>query len=355
MERKTLMRGNDAFGKAAIDAGCRFYFGYPITPQTEISHYLAEHMPNAGGVFLQAESEIAAISMVYGAAAAAARVMTSSSSPGISLKQEGLSYIAGAELPAVVVNVVRCGPGLGGILPSQSDYFQSVKGGGHGDYRNIVLAPNSVQEIYDLTRKAFDLADRYRMTVMLIADGSLGQMMESVTLREGEEPEKYDKPWAATGTEMKRPQNYITSINIIPEELEQLNQKLQAKYREIEKREVLWEEMRCEDADLVVCSYGTTSRIMKSVIEQARDHGIAVGLFRPITLWPFPYAILEKLAETARAFLSLEMSAGQMVEDVILGVKHRRPVYFHGRTGGMIPTQTEILDKIRYILSMEGA
>ncbi|MFO7636743.1 MAG: 3-methyl-2-oxobutanoate dehydrogenase subunit VorB [Clostridia bacterium] len=354
MEDRILMKGNDAVAQGAIDAGCRYYFGYPITPQTEISHYMAEHLPRAGGVFIQAESEIAAINMVYGASSAGARSMTSSSSPGISLKQEGLSYIAGAELPAVVVNVVRCGPGLGGILPAQCDYFQSVKGGGHGDYRNIVLAPNSVQEIYDLTREAFDLADKYRITVMVMADGSLGQMMESVTLKQNKPPLEFQKPWATTGTGMKRPQNVVTSVYIIPEELEEVNNRLQAKYREIEKNEVRWEEINCQDAKLIVCSYGTTSRIMINVIQQAKQEGIEVGLIRPITLWPFPYDVLEKYTDTAEAFLSLELSAGQMVEDVKLGTKFKRPVHFYGRTGGMIPTQGEILKEIRRILGKGG-
>ncbi|ABN52100.1 pyruvate flavodoxin/ferredoxin oxidoreductase domain protein [Acetivibrio thermocellus ATCC 27405] len=345
------MKGNEAIAEAALRAGCRHYFGYPITPQTEIAHYLAKKMPEVGGTFIQAESEVAAINMVYGAASAGARVLTSSSSPGISLKQEGLSYLAGAELPAVVVNIVRCGPGLGGILPAQGDYFQAVKGGGHGDYKMVVLAPSSVQELYELTVEAFNIADRYRIVSMIMGDGILGQMMEAVEFKDVENIEKIDKPWATTGTQMKREHNTITSIYIQPEVLEKHNQKLQAKYRLIEERETRVESYNCENADIIVTAFGTVARIVKNVIKMAEKEGIKVGLIRPITLWPFPTKEYEKYADVPKAFLTVELNAGQMVEDVRLAVNGKKPVYFHGRMGGMIPTQKEILDKIKEILN----
>ncbi|MBN2852331.1 MAG: 3-methyl-2-oxobutanoate dehydrogenase subunit VorB [Clostridia bacterium] len=353
MGEKVLMKGNDVIAEASIRAGCKCYFGYPITPQTEISHYLAEALPKIGGVFLQAESEIAAINMVYGASSAGIRAMTSSSSPGISLKQEGISYIAGAEIPAVVVNVVRCGPGLGGILPGQCDYFQATKGGGHGDYHNIVLAPNSVQELYELTVRCFNLADKYRMCAMLMADGSLGQMMEAVEFREIEDIEAIDKPWATNGMGTRGHSNYISSVNVNPDELEKLNQRLQAKYREVTKNEIMYEEVNCDNADIMVVSYGTTSRIIKNVIKDARKMGINVGLFRPISLWPFPYDELGKHASHVKAFLSVELSAGQMIDDVRLSVNGKKNCYFYGRTGGNIPSQKEILDEIVKILEKE--
>ncbi|HHV28574.1 3-methyl-2-oxobutanoate dehydrogenase subunit VorB [Acetivibrio mesophilus] len=351
MGEKLLMKGNEVIAEAALRAGCRHYFGYPITPQTEIAHYLAKKMPELGGTFIQAESEVAAINMVYGAASAGARVLTSSSSPGISLKQEGLSYIAGAELPAVVVNIVRCGPGLGGILPAQCDYFQAVKGGGHGDYKMVVLAPSSVQELYELTVEAFNIADRYRIVSMIMGDGILGQMMESVEFKDVENIDKADKSWATTGTQMKREHNTTTSIYIQPEVLEKHNQKLQAKYRLIEEKETRVESYNCEDADIIVTAFGTVARIVKNVIKMAQKEGIKVGLIRPITLWPFPTAEYEKYADVPKAFLSVELNAGQMVEDVKMAVNGKKPVYFHGRMGGMIPTQKEILDKIKEILN----
>ena len=354
MSEKVLIKGNEAIGEAAIRAGCRHYFGYPITPQNELTNYMSKYMPEAGGVFIQAESEVAAINMVYGAAGAGARVMTSSSSPGISLKQEGISYIAGAEIPAVVVNVMRCGPGLGGIMPSQSDYFQAVKGGGHGDYRNIALAPSNGQELYELTVKAFDLADKYRMLVMVMADGALGQMMENVEFRHKEEPALVDKPWATTGTGLKREKNYITSVYINPDELEKVNDRLQAKYREIEENEVLYEETDCEGADIVICAYGLAARITRNVMKIAAGEGIKVGLLRPITLWPFPKDAVSALSEKTRIVMSVELSAGQMVEDVRLAINGKLPVYFYGRTGGNLPSQNEILLKIKEILGKEA-
>ncbi len=350
MGEKILMKGNEVIAEAALRAGCKHYFGYPITPQTEIAHYFAKKMPQYGGTFIQAESEIAAMNMVYGAASAGARVMTSSSSPGISLKQEAISYAACAELPAVVVNIVRCGPGLGGILAAQCDYFQATKGGGHGDYRLVVLAPSSVQELYELTVDAFNIADKYRAVCMVMGDGMLGQMMEAVEFRDVEDKYEADKSWATTGTRMERDHNVVTSIYIEPEVLEKHNLKLQAKYAEIAKNETRVETYNCDGADIIVTAYGTVGRIIKNVIKTAAQEGIKVGLIRPITLWPFPTAAIEQYAETPKAFLSVEMSAGQMVEDVRLAVNGKRPVYFHGRMGGMIPTQKEILDKIKEIL-----
>lgn len=347
MGQKRLMRGNEAIAEAAIRAGCLYYFGYPITPQTEIAHYMAKKLPERGGVFLQAESEVAAINMVYGAGSTGTRVMTSSSSPGISLKQEGLSYLAGSQVPAVVVNIMRAGPGLGGIQPSQSDYFQACKGGGHGDYRQIVLAPASVQELYELTVEAFNLADRYRIVVMILGDGILGQMMEVVEFRDEELIEHYDKPWAVTGHGNVREQNVITSIHLNPAVLENMNRNLQEKYELIKKKECRYELFRHDDADLFIVAYGTVARIAKSVIEMARREGIKAGLIRPVTLWPFPTEAFEKVMDRAKAFLTVEMSSGQMLEDVLLAVNGRRKVYFHGRMGGMVPAREDILKVIR--------
>ena len=350
MSEKLLMKGNEVIAEAAVRAGCKHYFGYPITPQTEIAHYMAKKMPEIEGTFVQAESEVAAINMVYGAAAAGARVLTSSSSPGISLKQEGLSYIAGAELPCVVVNIVRCGPGLGGILPAQCDYFQAVKGGGHGDYKMVVLAPSSVQELYELTVDAFNISDKYRICTMIMGDGMLGQMMEAVEFKDKEDIYMADKSWATTGTRMQRESNDVTSIYINPEVLEKHNLKLQAKYRQIEQNEVRVETYNCEGADIIVTAYGTIARIVKNVIKSAEKEGIKVGLIRPISLWPFPTEAFEQYAETPKAFLSVELSAGQMVEDVRLAVNGKKPVHFYGRMGGMVPSQKEIINKIKDIL-----
>jgi len=353
-QKRVLMKGNEVIAEAAIRAGCRNYFGYPITPQTEVMHYMAKKMVQIGGNFVQAESEVAAINMVYGAASAGFRVMTSSSSPGISLKQEGISYIAGAELPAVVVNIVRAGPGLGGILPAQGDYFQATKGGGHGDYRNIVIAPASVQELYELTVEAFNLADKYRNLVMILGDGTLGQMMEPVAFRDEEPIVKYEKPWAANGRgygddgKCAREHNTITSIYIDPDVLEVKNRELQDKYAEIKKNEVRYEAIGLEDAEIVITAFSTCSRISRNVIRQAAELGIKVGMIRPITLWPFPEEIIAKTAQMpiVKAFLDVELNAGQMIEDVKLAVNGAKPVYFHGRLGGNLPTQKEILDKI---------
>lgn len=354
MGQKLLMKGNEAIAEAAIRAGCIHYFGYPITPQTEIAHYMAKKLPKVGGVFLQAESEVAAINMVYGAGSTGTRVMTSSSSPGISLKQEGLSYIAGSQIPAVVVNIVRGGPGLGGIQPAQSDYFQATKGGGHGDYRQIVLAPSSVQELYELTVEAFNMADRYRIVTMILGDGILGQMMEVVEFRDQEPIERPETPWATTGHGCERKQNVVTSIHLSPAVLEKMNQNLQDKYRTIQEKEVRYELYNAEDADIFIVAYGTVARIAKSVIGLAEQEGLKVGLIRPITLWPYPQAAFDAVIDRAKAFLTVEMSAGQMLEDVMLAVNGKKPVYFHGRMGGMIPTRDDILEKLREIKRKHG-
>ena len=340
------MKGNEAIAEAAIRAGCRHYFGYPITPQTEIAAYMAKKMPKIGGVFLQAESEIASINMVYGAAAAGMRVMTSSSSPGISLKAEGLSYIAGSDVPALVVNVQRGGPGLGGIQPSQSDYFQATKGGGHGDYRMIVLAPASVQEMASLTIKGFDLADKYRMTSMILADGTIGQMMEPITF-EDSEIKSYEKPWALTGTECKRSHNIVNSLYLKPDELEKKNFERFEKYKAIEENEAMWEEYMMDDAEISVVAFGIASRVAKNAVVAAREAGIKVGLIRPITLWPFPTEAFKKAADKVKCFISVELSMGQMIEDVRLSTECKKPVYLCNRAGGMIPEPKEVLEAIR--------
>ena len=346
MAERILMKGNEAIAEAAIRAGCRHYFGYPITPQTEIAAYMAKKMPKIGGVFLQAESEVASINMVYGAAAAGMRVMTSSSSPGISLKTEGLSYIAGSDVPALVVNVQRGGPGLGGIQPSQSDYFQATKGGGHGDYRMIVLAPASVQEMASLTMKGFDLADKYLVTSMILADGTIGQMMEPITF-EDSELESYEKPWALTGTDCKRPHNIVNSLYLKPDELEKKNFERYEKYRIIEENEPMWEEYMIEDAEYCVVAFGIASRVAKNAVVKAREEGIKVGLIRPITLWPFPKAPFAKVADKVKSFISVELNMGQMVEDIKLATECKKPVSLCNRTGGMIPSPDEVLESIR--------
>ncbi len=353
MAEKVLMKGNEALAEAAIMAGCRHYLGYPITPQTEVAAYMAKRMPQIGGVFLQAESEIAAINMVIGVSAAGKRAMTSSSSPGVSLKSEGLSYLAGCDLPAFVVNVQRGGPGLGGIQPSQSDYFMATHAGGHGDFHMIVLAPASVQEMVSLTFKGFDLADKYRMTSMILADGTMGQMMEPVSLDMGEITH-YDKPWAVTGTggsrepnSIGRPHNIINSLLLQPEELERFNFERYARYKVVEENEVMYEEYMMEDADICLVAFGVTARVSKNAIKIAREQGIKVGLIRPITLWPFPKAVLRNAAEKVRAFVSVELSMGQMIEDVELATRCIRPVLLCNRTGGVIMTPEEVVAKIK--------
>lgn len=344
-DESRLMKGNEALAEAAIRAGLQAYFGYPITPQSEILEYLTAEMPKRGGVVLQAESELAAISMVYGAAGAGARAMSSSSSPGISLMQEGLSYMAAAQLPCLVVNVNRGGPGLGTIQPSQSDYFQATKGGGHGDYHLIVLAPSSVQEMADFVFDGFELAEKYRNPAMILADGALGQMMEKVVLRkEGSFPQP-PKPWATTGKTAERERSIITSLFIQPEKMEEVNLQLQEKYGRL-RQEVRFEAFHTEDADIMLVAYGLAARISQKALELARAQGIKVGLLRPITLYPFPRTVIESLAPNVVSFLVVEMNAGQMLEDVRLAVNGRRPVYFKGRMGGMIPTPEEVLEEI---------
>jgi len=347
MGERQLLRGNEVIAEAAIRSGCYCYFAYPITPQAELLEHMAREMPRLGRVFVQAESEVAAINMVYGAAGTGVRTMTSSSSPGISLKQEGISYLAGSNLPAVIVNVVRGGPGLGNIAPAQCDYFQATKGGGHGDYHIIVLGPSTVPEAGDLTMLAFELADRYRIPVMILADGMLGQMMEPVEL-----PEPVDltslpkKEWATTGAKGREP-NFILSFDLDPENLRRMNRALQEKYRQIIANEVRYEETETEDAEIVVAAYGTIARITKSVVRMARAEGIRLGLFRPISLWPFPYDPLRALSERVHTVLTVEMSAGQMWEDVRLAVGERAATPFYGELGGVVPTPRGILTEVK--------
>ena len=345
MSEKVLMKGNEALAEAAIMAGCRHYLGYPITPQTEIAAYMAKRMPKVGGTFLQAESEVAAINMVIGVSASGKRAMTSSSSPGISLKGEGLSYLAGCDLPAFIVNVQRGGPGLGGIQPSQSDYFQATRGTSHGDYHMLVLAPNSVQEMVSMTFKGFDLADKYRMTVMLLADGTMGQMMEPVSLDMGEVKE-YDKPWAVTGTNCEREHNVVNSLFLKPEELEKKNFERYEKYSYIEENEVMYEEYMMDDADICIVAFGIAARVSKNAIDMARAKGIKVGMLRPITLWPFPKKAMRAIADRVKCFVSVEMSMGQLIEDVRLATECTKPVLLCNRAGGMIMTPEEVLAKI---------
>ena len=350
-----MMKGNEAIAEAAVQAGCRYYFGYPITPQSEIPEYMSRRLPEVGGVFLQAESEIAAINMVYGAAGAGARAMTSSSSPGIALKQEGISYIAGAQLPCVVVNIVRGGPGLGSIQPAQSDYYQATRGGGHGDYRVVVFAPASVQEAVELTQRAFDVADQYRMPAMILGDGVIGQMMEPVEMPEYKPRPLPKKDWAATGWDGKsRPRAVINSLYIEADRCEELNLALKKQYEEIAKNECMVEEQYMDDAEYVIAAYGTTARIALTAIRQARAQGVKAGLIRPITLWPFPSEAFARAAQKAKKFLTVEMSLGQMVDDVRIAVNGARPVEFYGRTGGVIPGVGEITRQILKLAGREG-
>ena len=349
MAEKVLMKGNEAIAEAAIKSGCLHFFGYPITPQTEISEYMAKRMPKVGGLCLQAESEVSAINMIMGAAASGTRCLTSSSSPGISLKSDGISYIIGCDLPCVIVNVQRGGPGLGGIQPSQQDYYQATKANGHGDEHVIVLAPSSVQEMAQLTSEAFDLADIYRMPAMILADGALGQMMEPVDFELAAKREIPEKTWAACGTEGKRKKNIVNSLYIDPNELEQTVIERFKRYDEIAEKEVKYEEYKCDDADIIIVAYGITSRIAKTAIAAARAKGIKVGLFRPITLWPYPKKQLGALADSAKHFLVTELNMGQMVDDVKVAIECKKPVSFFGRTGGMIPAPADVLAEIEKI------
>jgi len=347
-QEKIMMKGTEAMAEAAIRAGCRLYFGYPITPQSELPEYMSRRFPEIGGTFLQAESEVAAVNMIYGAASTGTRVMTSTSSPGFSLMMEGVSYIAGAKLPSVFINVVRGGPGLGDIQPAQSDYFQGTKGGGHGDYRLITLAPSTLQESVEIVELAFDLADKYRTPALIIADGMLGQMMEPVTLPEFRNTD--DLPdhskWALTGAE-GRDKHVVTSFDIDPVNLEEMNRGYQRTYREIEKNETRYEEYMMEDAEYAFVAYGTMARIIKTVIKMAREEGIKAGLIKPVTLWPFPYQVIEKAADNVQFLLSVEMSEGQMVEDVRLGANGKVRTPFYGRSGGVVPTPREVLKALK--------
>ncbi len=348
MSERLLMCGNEALSEAAIIAGVDAYFGYPITPQNEIPAYMSRRMPEEGRVFVQSESELAAINMVFGASATGKRVMTSSSSPGISLMQEGISFLAGAELPAVVVNVMRGGPGLGNIAPSQGDYFQATRGGGHGDYRTIVLGPSSVQELVDCMPLAFDLADQYRMTVIILADGFLGQMMEPVVLEKKPRRELPAKDWALTGAE-GREQNIVRSLWLPEGSLEELNYKLKAKYEQVQENEVLCELYEVDGAEVVVVAYGVAARMVRAAVERAREEGIKAGWIRPITLWPFPTEQISQAADDFKIFLVVEMNCGQMVEDVKLAVASKTPVVFYGRPGGGVPTVEQVLEKIKQL------
>ena len=354
MSDKVLMKGNEALAEAAIMAGCRHYFGYPITPQTEVAAYMAKRMPKIDGVFLQAESEIAAINMVIGVASTGKRVMTSSSSPGISLKSEGISYLAGCDLPALIVNVQRGGPGLGGIQPSQADYSQATRGAGHGDFHLLVFAPSSVQEMVNLTFKAFDLAEKYRMPAMILSDGTMGQMMEPVSLEQGVINE-HDKSWALTGTKCERKPNIVNSLCLQPEALEKLNIERYERYKAVEANEAMYEEYRMEDAEVCIVAFGVAARVSQNAIDKARDMGIKVGMIRPITLWPFPKKALLAAADKVKAFVSVELSMGQMIEDIELATRCRKPVLLCSRVGGMIHTTDDVLAKIKEANEIGGA
>ena len=352
MDERIMMKGNEALAEAAIRAGCRHFFGYPITPQTEINAYMAKHMPKVGGTYLQAESEIAAINMVLGAASAGVRAMTSSSSVGISLKTEGISYLAASDLPCLIVNIMRGGPGLGGIQPSQADYFQAVKAPGHGDLHILVLAPSTVQEMAGLVFLAFDLAEKYRMPAMILGDGLLGQMMEPLTFPEATVTQP-EKPWALTGHGNKRPHNIVSSLHLDPAELERTVRERFAKYEEIKAKEPRWEEYLTNDADILIIAYGASSRAAKSAISGARRKGDREGMLRPVTLWPFPEKRIKELSQEVSSILVVEMSMGQMVDDVRLAVECRLPVHFCGRTGGMVPTPDEIEAEIMRITAKD--
>lgn len=355
MERN-LMKGNEALAEAAIRAGCKCFFGYPITPQTEISAYMAKRMPKVGGVFLQAESEIAAINMVYGCASSGVRCMTSSSSPGISLKSEGVSYMAGSDLPCVIVNVMRGGPGLGGIQPSQSDYWQATRALGHGDFQILVFAPSTVQEMADLMGRAFDEADKYRMPAMILADGLLGQMMEPVTFKVGEiqHHDASEKPWATNGHGYKRKHNIVNSLYLQAEELERLNIERFERYETVKKELHEAELYKTEDADIVVAAYGSVARLAKAAVDRAREAGIKAGLVRPVTLWPFPVQEVREACRNAKRVLCVEMSMGQMIDDVKLALDCRIPVEFYGRTGGVVPKPTAIFEQIKLLSEKEA-
>ena len=349
---RELWKGSEAIAEAAIRGGCRGFFGYPITPQNEIPEYMSKRMPEVGGVFVQSESEVAAVNMVYGAVASGVRAMTSSSSPGISLKQEGISYMAATELPGVIVNVNRGGPGLGSIQPSQCDYYQATRGGGNGDYRTIVFAPANLQETVDIMQEAFDIAEQYRNPVLFLVDGLIGQMMEPIEWKDIPKRQVPEKDWASGGRRGRDHNNFITSLLIDAPECEKLNNKLLEKYNEITQNEVRYEEVMTDDAEIILVAYGTTARVSLTVIENLRAQGIKAGMVRPITLWPFPSDPIYKLAckEEVKAFLTVEMSMGQMVDDVHIAVQGKKPVEFYGRSGGMIPGVKEIVKKVSEML-----
>lgn len=349
MAERMLMKGNEALAEAAIQAGCHHFFGYPITPQTEVAAYMAKRMPKIGGTYLQAESEVAAINMVMGAASAGMRAMTSSSSPGISLKSEGVSYLAGCDLPCLIINVQRGGPGLGGIQPSQADYWQATKALGHGDFQILVFAPSTIQEMVDMVFRAFDKADQYRMPAMILADGMLGQMMEPIAFPEHSQTAPIPKPWATNGHGNKRPHNIINSLYLQPDELEKTVIERYKRYDIIKEKEPLAEEYLTEEAEVLVVAYGATSRIARSAINRARAEGIRAGMVRPLTLWPFPAKQIADCAKNAKHLLCVEMSMGQMIDDVKLAISCSKPVSFFGHTGGIIPTPDEIYNQIRSI------
>jgi 2-oxoglutarate ferredoxin oxidoreductase subunit alpha len=352
MNKKTLMKGNEVIAESAIQAGCKAFFGYPITPQNEIPEYMSAHLEKNGGVFVQAESEVAAINMCYGAAATGARVMTSSSSPGMALKQEGISYMSGADLPVLMVNVSRCGPGLGGILPAQGDYFMATRGGGNGDYRTPVYAPAYIQEASDLVSHAFDIAEKYRTPVMILLDGMLGQMMEPVEIKP-RPPIITDKSWVTDGNTDKRKPNVVNSLSLLGDVLEKQNLERFEKYAEIEKHECMVESIVKDGDEIAVVAYGVPARIVQNAIEELADRGINAGLIRPITLWPFPYDIFQQLPASVKHILVAELSMGQMVEDVKLGVNGKYPVHFYGRCGGMVFDPSEIVNKVHEIIKGE--
>lgn len=350
---KELWKGNEAIAEAAIRAGCDCFFGYPITPQSEVPEYMSVHLPKAGGVFVQSESEVAAINMVYGAAGAGMRAMTSSSSPGISLKQEGITYLAAAELPCVIVNVMRGGPGLGTIQPGQGDYFQATRGGGNGDYRTVVLAPSDVQETADFVQEAFDIADQYRNPVVVLADGLIGQMMEPIEWRPVPKRQLPPKTWAANGKKGRDHTNVINSLFLNPEECDDLNQRLAAKYAEIEKNEIRWDTAFCDDAEVLITAYGTPARIALTALDVLREQGIRAGLFRPVTLWPFPEQALRETASRphVKVILDVEMSStGQMLDDVRLAAEGRKPIRYLGHAGGIMPTAEEMIEAAKTAL-----
>ncbi len=353
MSDKVLMKGNEALAEGAIRGGCRFFFGYPITPQNEIPEYLSWRLREVGGDFIQAESELAAINMVYGAAGAGARAMTSSSSPGVSLKQEGISYICMAELPCVIINMTRSGPGLGGIQPSQGDYFQATKGGGHGDYRMLTFAPSTVQEAVDILYDAFDKSEKYRVPVFILGDGILGQIMEPVSFKPMKEmPDPETKPYATTGSHHGKDRRIVNSLYIEPEICEPRNLELQAKYKQLQENETQCEEYLCDDAEIIVTGFGSMGRIIRTVVDDLRAEGVKVGMIRPITVYPFPYDVYKKYAakKEVKAFIDVELNAGQMIEDVRLAVMDKKPVEFLGKLGGFVLSPEEICQKVKEVL-----